>query len=283
MSLEDEIAEIDNLLQEVRERQVRKVNGTVLSTALELIYKCGLELKEVPEIKVNSLKYNDDNELENITLPGQSPIAIPEEVKELLQEYLTYLTGKGYPSTPEAPLFPGYENTKQVKRHLEKFSKEIGARRIHKVGIKRHYFALIKDGASPKEALERTARQFDIEEREVGDVIEDKIQPAGRPKPIETDSTKLMDFIKRTEWLGSKEDAKELTREFLDFINENIKIAKTILSEKDKVEWNNIFINTIDSKLIQLKKEAAEKSRQQEQEKKPLREVIKDFINSETE
>ena len=137
MAFENEIAEIDNLLQEIRESQEKKIDGTILSTALTLIYECGLQQNEVPKATFNDLKYNDNNELENITLPGQSPINIPEEVRERLQDYLTYLTSKGYPSTPDAPLFPAYPNTKKIERHLERFSKEIGSSKIHKIGIKR--------------------------------------------------------------------------------------------------------------------------------------------------
>jgi hypothetical protein len=277
MSLADEIAAVDQLLQRVREGQVSRVDGTILATALELAYKCGIHLDDLTEIKLEDLNYDHNNEIKNITvLSKNTPAIIPDEVGRRLLDYLTYLRANNYPLTPKAQLFPGYKYGKKIERHLKKFSKEIGFKEIRNAGIKRHYDALIKNGERHEEAIKGTASQFKIGRKQVGDVIQDKIQPAGRPKPIETDKDKLIDFIGRAEWLNSNEEAKELIREFLDFIN-SLNIG---CSREDKIEWINLFFKTIKDRLTQLEERTTEKQIEQKQEKKPLREVIRDFINS---
>jgi hypothetical protein len=280
MSLADEIAEVDQLLQRVRAGQVSRVDSTILATALELAYRCGIHLDDLTEIKLEDLNYNHNNEIKNITILGKNtPAIIPEEVGRRLLDYLTYLRANNYPLTRKALLFPGYKYGKKIERHLKKFSKEIGFKEIRNAGIKRHYDGLRKNGVRHEEAIKGTARQFKIGERQVGDVIQDKIQPAGRPKPIETDTDKLIDFIRRAESLHSKEEAKELTRNFLDYFNS----LNIDCSREDKIKWMKFFFKTIKDRLIQLENQAARKQREQEQEKKPLREVIRDFVNSKIE
>jgi hypothetical protein len=256
MSLVDEIAEIDDLLQQVQEKKKGKIDGTVLSTLLTLLYKCGLHLNEVGEIRIEDLNYNDNNELRDITITGSTPIPIPEEVRGPLQDYLAYLRDKGYPAIPRSRLFPKYNDTKKIARHLEKFSKKIGVNEIRKVGIKRHWYLMKQQGLRDNAAIQATAYQFRMTERSVDQSIKGRIQPAGRPKPTEKE-VKLNDIFNSLDdavLLGSHKKAKDVVMQFIDRINN-----QKIFSKNEIFELIRIFFSNLEEQLKRPPEEAADK------------------------
>jgi hypothetical protein len=279
MALEDDITAIDNLLQQIQESQVYRIDGTVLSTALLLIYQCGLQLTEAPEIRINDLNYNDNSELYSLTITGSTPIPFPAEVKRRLQGYLTYLSDKGYPAIPRSPLFPKYNDTKKIVRHLEKFSKAIGIKEIRKVGIKRHHYLMKEQGLRDDAAIRSTANQFRMKERSVGQVINDNIQPAGRPKPtagaIEQDN--LIAHIAKAEGLTSRHDPKALIIEFYEFID------KSSFHENDIIGFKTIFIKALLESMNRLEKEAINKELQKNIEHKSFIELLSSIPSAESE
>ena len=264
MSLEDDITTIDNLLQQIQESKSGKIDGTVLSTLLTLIYKCGLQLDEVPEIRINDLNYNENNELRHIRITDSTLVTIPDEVKRRLQDYLAYLSDKGYPSIPRSLLFPKYTDTKKIVRHLKKFSERIGINEIRKVGIKRHCYLMKEQGLGAEAAIESAASQFRIKARSVDQVIKDNIQPAGRPKPTENDLilTKILHILDDTVLFASQEKAKELVINFVDIIN-----TQKIFSKDGTFDVIKIFFTNVENRLRRLPNEAAEKKRTSRQDK----------------
>jgi hypothetical protein len=251
MSLEDDIIAVDNLIQQIQESNVGRIDGTVLSTLLTLIYKCGLQLNEAPEIRIEALHYDDNSELDSITITASTSILIPDEVKSRLKDYVAYLSDKGYPAIPRSLFFPKYNETKKIIRHLKKFSAEIGVMEIHKAGIKRHYDLMIKRKIKHKEALASTALQFRRTARGVEQVIEDKIQPAGRPKPTAStiEQDQLFIHIAKAESLKVSDDQKIMIKEIFEFINNSSYI------DEDRNKLKILFIAKIIDSVKYLRKE----------------------------
>jgi hypothetical protein len=182
--MEDKIAEVENLLAQIRASQFKKIDGQVLSTALELIYECGLQMNEIQDINVDSLIYNESNVLTAIQIKDNLPINVTDRARTILSAYVNYFESlPNYVAASNPFLFPKYRNIKAIERDINKFFGDIGVQEIHKVGVKKHFQDLLDQGVSEKDSLKDTAKQFRMTERSVKQLIDNKIQKAGLPKP----------------------------------------------------------------------------------------------------
>jgi hypothetical protein len=273
MTLDEQIAAVDNLLNQIKTSSHKNIDGQVLGTAVELIYKCGLNQNEISKAKLKHVGCNHANEPINITLPGKSPIKIADEVKESFRGYLDYLRSQTrYQTDPESPLFPGYENETQVRRHLEKFSLSITAQEIHKIGIKRHYWLLRESGLSKEASYRATAAQFRMTERSAQQAVDNKIQSAGRPKPAEIEGyLKLIDVIVV---LKSKTEGETLRKQFSELINQNsMSSAKRRRVTKEDLEATKALF----SERLQEKMASLPQNPPQPKEPEPIR-LLKDVL-----
>jgi hypothetical protein len=74
MDLQEQVTAVEEFLRNIRENAPPKIDGRVLSTALELIFRCGVQMKEIQLIKKYCLIYNENKWLIAIQIkkPGRS-------------------------------------------------------------------------------------------------------------------------------------------------------------------------------------------------------------------
>jgi hypothetical protein len=258
MNLADEIAEVENLLDRIRNNTDPKIDGRVLSTAVDLIYRCGLEQKEIPEVTIGSLNRNDNGELSEIRLSkpdGETSIPIPDEVRDMLEDYLSYLDSHPkYKTDPESLLFPKYWTKRTFARHLDDLKLALNIHDLHRIGLKRHYELLRNQGIGEKEALEATAKQYRTTLENVGDRIQGKkIKPAGA-QPRDTEYGKVLKNIDNFVVAKSVDDAREI----------HARISRLIEEGNFSAEEKDSFKEAADTRLSDRIKKLEEKASQPE-------------------
>jgi site-specific recombinase XerC len=274
MALADRIAALDQLLNQIRQAKIKKIQGCVLAMALELIYKSGLQKNEVPKIRIKNIIFDANREPSTINIPSdQTSIPLADEVKKPLQRYLAYLQITAQYS-PESPLFPGYGYEEKINQHLEKFSSDIDIHEIHEVGVKRLYNRLRYQGKSKPASLTDTTNQFRIKKRSVKQSVKDKIQKPGKPAliPNEKEREVLHGLIEDILFLKSENDAVELCRKFSEII------AKTRLYHlKQKFGIRATVLQMLREKRRAIRKQAAVKNVPKKEPVKMLSEILKEW------
>jgi hypothetical protein len=183
-----------------------------------------------------------DNVLTPFRINDGPLINVTDRARTILSEYVNYLEYQpNYVSTSNPPLFPKYRNLKAIERDLKKFSEHIGAQTIHKVGVKKHFTDLLDRGISEKESLKYAAKQFRMTERGVQQLLDNKIQIAGRLKPTERDIEintllKLFDDVV----IANSEDKLDRHKIKLLYFVDN---AKNLSTNERLIINKSIFIN----------------------------------------
>jgi len=123
MGLKEQVAAVEDFLKNIKENAPPKIDGQVLSTALELICECGLQKNEIQDIKVDSLIYNKNNTLTAIQIPGNPPfINVTGRALTILNAYVNYFESlPNYVAASNPFLFPKYRNVKAIERDINKW------------------------------------------------------------------------------------------------------------------------------------------------------------------
>lgn len=239
VGLESAISRIENLLKQIKGSKTSQIDGMVLGTALELVYRCGLRRREIPLIKISDITYSPDNQPMGLKISGASDVPLSDEGKVIIQKYLQYLT-TNYSISTNDPLFPGYNNVRIIVRHINTFSQRDSIREIHNIGVKKHYISN-KDQSTDKRS-KSTGQQFRMSSRAVQDLVHDRIQPPGRSK-ADTISDRKYDLF--VDILGLIDEIV-VANDFTELLQINYKIyilAKSeLFTARDKKAINKLKV-----------------------------------------
>lgn len=272
MGLQEQVTAVEDFLNNIRLNAPPKIDGRELSTALELIFSCGVQMNEIQDIKIDSLIYNKNNILTAIQIQGNPPINVTDRARTILSIYVNYLqSNPKFFADSNPPLFPKYRNVKAIQRDIDKFSENIRVQEIHKVGVKKHFKDLLDQGVNEKESLQDTAQHFRMTERSVKQLIDNKIQKAGIPKESDYDIElkaihELMDYI----LIASSEDKVINNKQM---VLEKIYIAKQLSVDK-KFFYSKLIYKESNDRLVKIFKSdieiANEEIKKEELAKKEL-------------
>jgi integrase len=121
--------QITNIIQTIENSRDPYIDQTILSTAVKLIYQCGLKKSEIIKLKIKDILANGEivNEIKSCekTIDGRTlKLRLPDQIKTMLRDYINYLKKNEYNLTPNSPLFPQKNNTAytdaQLRRHMDK-------------------------------------------------------------------------------------------------------------------------------------------------------------------
>jgi hypothetical protein len=277
MDLDSKITAIEQTISDLQEKKEKGFDGGILATALELIFHSGLQKKEIPEIKIGSLKYKETDELFAIEIGAEGSthqINLTDEAMYILHDYLDYLKSQDYYTTSEAPLFPGYPNTTKIDRDMKKYASGLTVRDLHKIGATR-YFKLKRDQKdSEKESLKAAAQQFRMREENVKKLVEELIPPAAYRKPKKglSEGEKLLFYFADIMDIRSDQAAKELREDFIKFID-----GCVTFQPDQKDQFKNHFSEGLQAQLEQIQKEAEERELLKTRKVQHLSEILKEF------
>lgn len=280
MDLVKKVSEIEKALSDLQDEKENKFDGRILATALELIFHSGFQKKEIPEIKIGSLKYKETDELFAIEIGAEGSthqINLTGEARHILHDYLDYLKSQDYYTTSEASLFPGYPNTTKIDRDMKKYAPGLTVRDLHKIGATRYYKVKRDQRISEKDSLKAAAQQFRMREENVKKKVDELIPPAAYRKPKKGPEVNiLLQYFDTIHTLRSEDAVKELEAEFIRFIE-----GSETFEPDQKEQLKNYFSKDLQAELERLRKEPEERERWRVLRKKHLSEMFKEFLPAE--
>ena len=88
-------------------------------------------------------------------------INLTVEAKPILHDYLIYLRSQeNYETGPQAPLFPGYPDTRKFDKDMNVFAPGLNFSDLRRAGVQRYYKLRRRQGLIEKDALKAAAEQF---------------------------------------------------------------------------------------------------------------------------
>ena len=155
-----------------------KVAGKQLACISKLVFYCGLQEGEIPELLIRDVLDNDGNIIKVIR-KFDKPIVLRDEVVKSIVRHIEEMRGRN-PSLLKrrSPLFPAYPNTRKLRRHWKSFGTTYT--KIHQAGI--HYYNQmgLAAGKLKTQIYETGSRQKRISGRQFQAVALNSKIPAGR-------------------------------------------------------------------------------------------------------
>lgn len=175
-------SQIMDWIEEIEKPRTRRtlkphIDLKVLSTAVKLVYYCGLKKGEIINFKVKDVRDTQGRILNEILagekiLNGRSvKLILSETAKEILREHLAYLKKRGYSLACNAPLFPTlsktHYNLRQLGRHLDNIDL-LGLRfeKIRQAGI-RNYLDNLPDEVDRQTRIAKAAKYARTSEKNI--------------------------------------------------------------------------------------------------------------------
>ena len=244
----DEIQKTEDLFKEIKKKEKFE-----LYSALDLIYRCGLEQKEVCNIEIGDLEEKENSYvIDTHAKKKERFVTIDGKAYNSLKKYLEDAT-QSLNTNNDSPLFPKYQGesgTKKMRRHCEKYPNGILPKEICFVGIKAYDKKLSVIQTDKNKRIEIVAEKFRSSSRAVKDILNGKKKKAG-PKPLSDKQTRDLEMIRLFDALGSSHDFSEIKFFCIDFY---YGIEKYDFSEEHKNNlikmWENKVSQQTSSKLI---------------------------------
>jgi len=158
--------EIDEFLakiDEIKNTSQPNIDGQMLWCAANLTFFAGVNKNEIPWFKVKDV-FTEGDIVSEISMCGNrliNPIRLPDRVKEILRECISYLQGNSPELDPDSALFPDYSvrgGDKALTKDLKVFYLQF--KELQRIGASNYYWAFVRDGSDPDEAKRETAKQF---------------------------------------------------------------------------------------------------------------------------
>jgi hypothetical protein len=152
--------------------------GKQLACISKLVFYCGVQEREIPELLIRDVFDNDGNIITEISKFYKS-IFLTGEVAESISRHIDEMSSRN-PSLVKrrSPLFPAYRNTRKLRRHWKSFGTTYT--QIHHAGI--HYYNQkgLSAGELKGQIYESGSLQKRISERQFQAVALNQKIPAGR-------------------------------------------------------------------------------------------------------
>lgn len=198
--------QIDALVSKLQTKKSAVADGLVLANLIRVCFECALKRNELIDLRIEDV--SDGGVIKNVIRVGDKEYKITNSAKNILQSHLHLLKSRHYQLYQFRPLFPskrGHKySEKNLVNHLKKyFESEINnltLENIRQAGIC-HYYDFVSQNKmkTDDECLEYTKDFSRFESlRHTKNVLEDKIQPAGK-KP-----NRFIDYLNEIEILCLK-------------------------------------------------------------------------------
>jgi hypothetical protein len=152
--------------------------GKQLACISNLVFYCGVQEGEIPELLIRDVLDNEGNIITEIH-KFEKPIFLTDEVAESITRHIDEMSSRN-PSLVKrrSPLFPAYQNTRKLRRHWKSFGTTYT--QIHHAGI--HYYNQIglSAGELKGRIYESGSLQKRISERQFQAVALNQKIPPGR-------------------------------------------------------------------------------------------------------
>jgi len=197
---------IDNILSS----SDRNIDGVVLGTAMQLVFRCGLMKKEIPVACIRNIIVDQHGIPLSINITPNRPISLPDdEAKNIILSFLVYLENN-YGIDPDDPLFPDYGYERILTRHLDKFSLDINE--TIKNGVIRYYIICFLNNDS-ETSIKMVAIQFREQTRTIKKILRDNGLLPTKIKYVKTKSDIAMDKeVRMIVWEQAKQYIRHLIR-----------------------------------------------------------------------
>jgi len=154
--------------------------GKQLACISKLVFYCGVQAKEIPELRIRDVIGKDGEILHKINIKGAKEINLNGAAFEAVREYVAELR-KRRPSLTQGQkrLFPGYPNVDKLKRDWKRFGTD--CRSIKEAGYFHYRHSERRKGTSDALINKKGAEQLRVTTRQFRAVVTGNKIPAGVP------------------------------------------------------------------------------------------------------
>lgn len=168
-------------IEEIEKPHEPHIDLKVLSTAVKLVYYCGLKKNEIISFNIGDVRDTQGRILNEI-LAGEKivdgckvKLFLSDTAKEILREHLAYLKKRGYSLARNAPLFPTpsktHYNLRQLGRHLDNIDmRGLRFEKIRQAGI-RYFLHNLPDEDDRETRIAKMAKYARTSEKNIGRFI----------------------------------------------------------------------------------------------------------------
>lgn len=202
--------EIVESIEEIEQLTIPNIDARVIGGIYKASYYACMKKHELIKARVGDV-IKPDGVPTHMEIRGARDRSIPldQEAQEFFRGYLDHLGNGRYGTAEDAPLFPGMNNEeyneRTLSKHINRFKDETKELRfrfdlVRQAGIKRLIIKKRNEGMTIEDAISSVSGYTGLSRREVNDIWNNKIQPAG---------------IKRQEFWDKNEPEINLDEEFV--------------------------------------------------------------------
>jgi integrase len=154
--------------------------GKQLSCISKLVFYCGVQAKEIPELRIRDVIEKDGEIIRKIKVKGARDINLNGAATEAVRKYVADLRQKRPSLTHDQKrLFPGYPNIDKLKRDWKRFG--LNYRIIKEAGYVHYRDSERRNGTSEALINKKGAEQLRVTTRQFRAVVTGNKIPAGVP------------------------------------------------------------------------------------------------------
>jgi hypothetical protein len=200
--------------------------GKQLACISKLVFYCGVQEGEIPELLIRDVLDNDGNII-RVIRKFDKEIFLTDQVAESIVRHIAEM-GSRNPSLLKrrSPLFPAYRNTRKIRRHWSSFG--TAYIQIHHAGIHYYYRMGLEDGKSKGRIYETGSRKKRISARQFQAIALNSKIPAGRSVDDRC-VNEILSLMEQAERINTKDsNAQKEARRILAKFDETVqKIRST--------------------------------------------------------
>ncbi len=206
------------------------IDETVFNTALEIFAEHGFLKKRISEIKIRDIYDGKDvkTEIEIDTKKGLVKTA--KDLKNILAQYIKYLTANGYSIDYDAPLFPGYKGKngpKKLLMHVQNYSLFHDLNELKKTVRKKLSNQMADNGIPLNKRVDQIAAVTGTSSRMVKRSL---------GVPVERRGRQYKETRGEVEKVLSSQDSKPDWNTYIKILDEIVVLEKTIALDESKVQ-----------------------------------------------
>jgi hypothetical protein len=212
--------------------------GRQLACISKLVFYCGVQQGEIPQLLIRDVLGNDGNIISEIR-KFDKPIVLKNEVTRSIARHIEEMRDRN-PSLVKrrSPLFPAYRNAKKLRRHWKSFG--ITYTQIHHAGI--HYYNQkgLSAGELKRQIYETGGQQKRISERQFQAVALNQKIPAGRSIDDQC-IDEILSLMNQAEHINKKDPkSQKEARRILAKFDETV---QKIRSTRSRAEYASLRFN----------------------------------------
>jgi hypothetical protein len=207
-----------------------KAAGKQLACISKLVFYCGVQQREIPELLIRDVLDNDGNII-RVIRKFDKEIFLTDQVAESIVRHIEEMGSRNSSLVKRrSPLLPAYRNTRKLRRHWNSFG--TSNIQIHHAGIHYYYRMGLEDGKSKGRIYETGSRQKRISARQFQAIALNSKIPAGRSVDNQC-IDEILSLMEQAERINTKDsNAQKEARRILAKFDETVqKVRSTRLRE----------------------------------------------------